>query len=141
MCVRCMSPPTTTTIKKSLQVTVACRPQDRVACQQASKAASAQLMSMGLSTVPSIDVIGEGTAYSLPSESCGGVVVYSGDMRTACKNTLDERLKICFEQSTPKVRWRPLRVEGEEGGDHQRPAEEKADIWNLDVCLTSGAPV
>ena len=117
--------------EKSLQVTVACRPQDRVACQQASKAASAQLMSMGLSTVPSIDVIGEGTTYSLPSESCGGVVVYSGDMRTACKNTLDERLKICFEQSTPKVRGRPLRVEGE-GGESQSQAWQGSCMLNLE---------
>ena len=81
------------------KVSVACRPQDHALCTKAAQAAT-----MKIGAVPSISVIEQGSkAYGLPSESCGGVVIYSGDMRTVCKNTLDERLRICFEQSTPKV--------------------------------------
>ena len=36
--------------------------------------------------------------------SCGGIVVTSGDGRIVCSNTLDERLKISYQQNLPVVR-------------------------------------
>eukprot|EP00891_Asterochloris_glomerata_P003628 jgi/Astpho2/3628/Aster-06918 len=35
---------------------------------------------------------------------CGGIVVTSGDGRIVCSNTLDERLKISYQQNLPVVR-------------------------------------
>ena len=95
------------------QVSVACRPQDRALCSQASEMARMKLSTGGasVSVVPSITVIGDGDReHMLPESSCGGVVVYSADMRTACKNTLDERLKISYEQCTPKIRAKLMEV-------------------------------
>ncbi|PNH03090.1 V-type proton ATPase subunit E1 [Tetrabaena socialis] len=37
-------------------------------------------------------------------DSCGGLVLFSGDGRISCANTLDERLKISYEANLPSVR-------------------------------------
>lgn len=90
------------------KVLVSCRPQDQIVCSKACDMAKVKLKQTQ-NIIMNVSVMKD-SSTALPSASCGGVIVYSSDMKTACKNTLDERLKISYEQCTPKIRAKLMTV-------------------------------
>ncbi|XP_016072458.1 PREDICTED: V-type proton ATPase subunit E 2 isoform X3 [Miniopterus natalensis] len=82
------------------EVTVRCRPQDRLLVEAAVKKAIPEYMTVSQKRVK-VQIDRE---VHLAVNAAGGVEVYSGNQRIKVSNTLESRLELSAQQKMPEIR-------------------------------------